>query len=231
MARADTPSVDDLDAALASASPNLTAEDLALTTAVYRLLARGAPVRLDEVAQVTGLGVAGVAARLARWPGVFQDERGRLVGFWGLALPAMGHRFRTGGRDLFTWCAWDPLFVARIVGPAHVTTSDPVTGEAIRYRLDAAGGMHDQSHPEGVVSFLAPSTAWDDDVMTTFCHFVRHFASMTSGARWVAEHPGTFLLPLSDAVELARRHAERIAHPLGDDRERQPTTEANPCQR
>lgn len=46
---------------------------------------------------------------------------------------------------MHTWCAWDPMFLAPIVGDAEVETHDPVTGETIRYRV-GDDGIHDLSH-------------------------------------------------------------------------------------
>src|SRR5258708_27380019 len=54
-----------------------------------------------------------------------------------------------------------------------------------------------------------PAVFWDDDVMTTFCHYVLHFTSPATAERWTAAHPGTFVISLGDAAELASRHATR----------------------
>lgn len=58
---------------------------------------------------------------------------------------------------------------------------------------------------DAVVSFLSPDEPWADDVITSFCHYVLFFSSPEAGARWVAEHPGTFVLTLTEAFELGRR--------------------------
>ena len=107
------------------------------------------------------------------------------------------------------WCAFDPLFLARVIGGLQVTTADPVTGETIAYHIGGDGTISGASHPHAVLSFLRPSQPWDDDVMTTFCHYVWHFSSPATARRWTAAHPGTFVLSLDDAAELARRHAAR----------------------
>ena len=55
-----------------------------------------------------------------------------------------------------------------------------------------------------------PAVFWDDDVMTTFCHYVLHFTSPATAERWTAAHPGTFVISLADAAELACRHVARL---------------------
>ncbi len=47
-------------------------------------------------------------------------------------------------------------------------------------------------------------------MVSTFCHYVLHFTGPASAERWTATHPGTFVITLGDAVELARRHAARV---------------------
>ena len=39
--------------------------------------------------------------------------------------------------------------------------------------------------------------------------YVRHFTGPATAQQWTAAHPGTFVISLNDAAELARRHAAR----------------------
>jgi alkylmercury lyase len=141
---------------------------------------------------------------------VFQDDQDHVVGFSGLTIAEMPpHRIRHDGVDLYAWCAYDPLFLARIIGDLDVATQDPSTGDSITYRIARDGRVSDPSHPDAVLSFLRPDRHWGDDVLTSFCHYVLHFAGPDSARRWAAEHPGTFIISLDDALELARRQTAR----------------------
>jgi hypothetical protein len=126
---------------------------------------------------------------------------------WGLALAEMPHRIRRAGIGLYAWCAWDPLFLARVIGDLQVATADPVSGEAITYRIDADGVVTGASRPDAVLSFLRPGQPWDGAVIATFCHYILHFTGPATAQQWTAAHPGTSVLSLGDAAELARRHA------------------------
>jgi hypothetical protein len=97
-----------------------------------------------------------------------------------------------------------------VIGDLEVATADPVTGQAITYRISRDGAITSASHPDAVLSLLRPDQPWDDDVMTTFCRYVLHFTSPATAAQWTAAHPGTFVISLKEAAELARRHAARI---------------------
>jgi len=60
-----------------------------------------------------------------------------------------------------------------------------------------------------VLSFLRPGQPWDDDVITSFCHYIRHFTRPATAERWIAAHPGTVVISPGADAELARRHAAR----------------------
>jgi alkylmercury lyase len=206
---ATTRSLDAIDAALTAATPSLDQDGQRLAAAVLRLLAAGQPASIPAAAAAAGIPSTRAEAALRSWPAVFWDDQGRVTGFWGLALAAMPHRIRRAGTDLGAWCAWDPLFLARVIGDLDVATADPVTGQAITYRIGGDGTITAASHPNGVLSFLRPGQPWDDDVTTSFCHYVQHFTSPATAQQWTTAHPGTFVLSLNDATELARRHAAR----------------------
>jgi len=209
---ADTPTVtvDALDAAIAAATGQLSEDEQDLAVAVYRLLAGGAPASIPAAAAAAGITESAAGQVLRSWPAVFWDDRDRVTGFWGLAQAKMPpHRICHAGTDLSAWCAWDPLFLALVTGDLRVTTADPVTGEAVTYDIGHDGAITGASHPGSVLSFLRPDAPWDD-VLTTFCHYVLHFIGRATAEVWTAGHPGTFVISVTDAAALARRHAARF---------------------
>ena len=90
-----------------------------------------------------------------------------------------------------------------------MTSACPVTGELITLTVTPEG-VTKISHPEAVVSFLMPDGPFDSGVIESFCHFVHFFASRQAGEQWVAGHPGTFLLTLGEAADLAARGNRRM---------------------
>jgi hypothetical protein len=210
---ADTPAVtaDALDAALAAAAGSPGDDEQRLAVAVLRLLSAGEPAGIAAAAAAAGMLESGAVLAMRSWPAVFWDDHDRVVGFWGLALAGMPpHRLSRAGTELSAWCAWDPLFLALVIGDLQVTTADPVTGQAISYHIGSDGDITGASHPGSVLSFLRPDRAWSDDVITRFCHYVRHFTGRPSAEAWTASQPGTFVISLADAAGLARRHAARL---------------------
>jgi alkylmercury lyase len=206
------PTLDEYWGKLASFLRPFSPEEQRAGVALYRELAKGRPVHADQLGRALGVSLAESRALLEREAikcSVYADDEGRVAGFGGLAAAPMHHRFEVQGRALWTWCAWDSLFIPEILGrSAHVTSADPENGEIVSlvvtpYRVESAV-------PEtAVVSFIeldAPvfqgSAA---NVMANFCHFVFFFSTRSSGERWIAERPGTFLYSLEEAFALARR--------------------------
>jgi len=201
-----TDRLESLATAVAKAAPDFDEEQQRIALEVYRRLAQGSPARASDVAERAGTTVERVDELLASWPGVFRDEDGRVIGFWGLTIGKLTptHSLEVDGHDLFAWCAWDTLFLPGILAStARVQSACPTTGETI-FLVVSPGGVVETSHLEAVVSFLVPDRDFDADVIQSFCHFVHFFASAEAGEAWTAEHPGTFLLSLEDAFELGR---------------------------
>ncbi len=199
------PSLDELTEALVRAAPVLNRRGRLLALALYHELARGAPVEEAVLCECTGLSAGYVADTLASWPGVFRDEAGRIVAFWGLALPETPHSLHMAGVRLHAWCAWDTRFLPQILRvDADVRSPDPTSGEAVELRV-TPHGVEQRSHANVVVSFLAPDAGWDGDVITSFCHFIDFFTDPESARPWISAHEGTFLLTLDDAFTLGAR--------------------------
>jgi alkylmercury lyase len=202
-------------------------EEQRAAVVLYRELAKGKAVSTDQLAKALGISSAESATLLQREAirsFVHPDKEGRVLGFGGLAAAPMHHRFEVEGRSLWTWCAWDSLFIPEILGrSARVTSQDPETRESVR--LVVTPDEIESVVPDGaVVSFIQPegeafgtSAA---NIMANFCHFVFFFSSRASGERWIAKHPGTFLYTLEEAFALAKRLNARNFGPELAQRER-----------
>lgn len=212
MTRTNIPTLDLYWEALDTHLPRFSPEEQRIAVTLYRELAKGQPVDPSQLGRALGVAAADARGLLepdSIKPFVFPDEQGRVLGFGGLAAVPMHHRLEVDGRTLWTWCAWDSLFIPEILGKrARVASPDPETRELVQlvvtpHRIESA------APEDAVVSFLMPDASDFDttaaNVMKTFCHFVFFFVSRSSGERWVGKHPGTFLYSLNDSFALAKR--------------------------
>lgn len=183
--------------------------------AVYEALLAGRPVPVEAIAERVGPEVADgadVAAMLATWPAVFRDPDGAVTGFLGLSIDdAFPHRFEVEGRGVaWTWCTFDPLFVARVLGAtALVDTRCPVTGTDIRVVV-TPGGVREAVPSTTAMSLLPPDPSDFDHIITTLCHFIWFFATPEAARSWTDEHPGTFVASLDEGHHVARRMTDHV---------------------
>ncbi len=194
-----------------------------LALALYRELAKGQPVEVRQFAAASGIADGQARALLARAPLkalTYYDEAGRVVGYGGLSVKPMHHRFEVDGRALSTWCAWDSLFIPEILGePASIISPDPETGEPVHLGVTPKG-IETVEPGDAVISFVSPDPDFfgtsAENVMRSFCHYIFFFGSRSSGERWVARHRGTFLYSLGEAFALAKwMNARNFGNELG----------------
>jgi alkylmercury lyase len=201
------PTIERIAKAFIDGCPRLDADDQRLAQTVYQQLVRRGSATPAAVAEQLGWPVADVETRLTRWPAVFRDDAGAIVGFWGLAgEPVTDHQIDFDGIGrAWTWCSYDMLFITPPIGAtAHVTSRCATTGAAVHLTVSVEG-VTDLNPDIAVVSMLLPDGPFDDDVRQTLCHFVLFFASPEAAEVWTSQHPGTFALPVADAFEVARR--------------------------
>lgn len=172
---------------------------------LYRLLAEGAAVtceRLSDRLGIDGDSVQGVLDSVAS-SRLQYDEAGAIIAFAGLSQVPTPHRFEFGGHELFTWCAFDALFLPELLGgPARVASLCPVTHADIRLTV-SQDGLEDVEPSAAVMTFVMPdSRSHCADLRDAFCNHVTFLASPRAGGVWLKRNPGAAVLSLGDAFEL-----------------------------
>ena len=206
-----TPSRLDLNqlaASIVECFPTLNLLEQRLSLRLYRLLAEGQPVPRKVLAERLEVPDETVNRILDGWSGVFSDNERRIVGYWGLSIPAAyssPHTLRINGRILSAWCASDTLFLPQLVGhTADIESASP--GDAGIVRLTITPQQVERVEPVGSqMSVLVPDAQeMQKNVVTSFCHFVHFFPSRQAAQSWTAKHAGTFVLSVHEAHVLAR---------------------------
>ena len=189
----------------------MTGEEQRLGLEIYRQLAQGEPVLRSELARALEAPTDTVDELLGH-PNLkcltYTDKQGRIIGFGGLAVREMPHRFRIDGRTLYTWCAWDSLFLPGILD-LEAEVDSPAPGGTVRVHLKVApDGVKEVQPRNAVMSFLLPSAhTFQADVlkaMASFCHYIFFFPDRDNAAAWAKRQPDTTVISVSEAFELGR---------------------------
>ena len=202
----EKPSLNDLAEILAPAFPKRNQLEQKVSVQIHRLLAHGRPLTRQHVADSLQLPVETINDMLSRWWGIHYDHRNQIVAYWGLSIHPTQHHFEVDGHKLFTWCAWDTLFLPEILqADVRVESQCATTRARIRLTLSPDRVTHVQPR-NAVISFMTPEAARvKENVVAHFCHSVRFFKSEDAGLAWTGQHPGTFLLTVDQAHRLGRK--------------------------
>jgi len=203
--------VEELASSMCDMMPVMSHTERHLSVELYNQLAAGKPIGVEELAGAFGAGATAVEALLsdgALKGLIYRDGDGLIAGFGGLATLETTHLMNIDGTRLWTWCAWDGLFIPQILRKSAVLESPcPQTGEMITIGVTPEG-ISSTDPTEAVMSFLLPESDMVADtaevVISSFCHHIYFLKSPEAGATWVAEHPGTFVMSLADAYELGK---------------------------
>lgn len=183
---------------------NLNEQQLSLT--LYQQLALGKPVEIEQLQTMSQLTKQQIKHLLHTWPGVFFDDNNNVNGFWGMTTEKMPHQLNINENIIYTWCAWDTLFIPGLINiTVNVISTCPVTARRIELTVSPSQAYPINNQPV-FLSFVNPDEGrLNDDVTTSFCHFVHYFDSRSVAEQWTDEHPDTFLLTLDDAFMVAKQ--------------------------
>ncbi len=174
-----------------------------LVPTVVRMLAKGKPVAIKDLASKAGWAEGKISESLSRHPRVEYDDQGRIVGF-GMTFRPTPHRFDFKGKTVYGWCASDALmFPILIREPGVVSSTCFVTGKKIRIKLEP-DTVVDVDPPETVVSLVRPEGKVHD-VRSECCDIGLFFSSHDAAKDWLAKYPEGFLHSVREDFEVNRQ--------------------------
>jgi alkylmercury lyase len=174
----------------------------------YRALVEGAPVYMDRLAQLAGLSTTDLEDLFSELPGFVRfDSEGRVVGLLGLCANRSLHRFDVVGQIVSTWCAWDSLFIPRVMGmSARVASHCPVSKRLILLVV-TPDGVREISSPEVTVSFVV---GCDAGMFGACCSEIHFLGSVQAARVWQAQHPNGLVLTIEEAWEVSRVFVDEV---------------------
>jgi len=192
--------------------PTMAEDERRLGLEIYRQLAEGEPVWRAALAEALQVPTQAVDVLLGQ-PNLrsltYLDDNKRIIGFGGLAIRPMPHRFNLHGRRLYTWCAWDSLFIPAILRQVAEVESPPPGGSGLVRLRVGRDGIERVDPEDAVMSFLLPTAetfrADALKAMANFCHYIFFFPDHKSAMAWTAQHPDTKVISVPDAFELGRQ--------------------------
>jgi hypothetical protein len=162
----------------------MTEEETATAAFGLRLLARGEPVSVKDLARHVGVTVDALTEILAGLDDrVAFDSTGRIVGLYGLSLEPSRHRLRLAGVALYTWCAFDAVAIPAALG--YDATVETRCGYCdVPITVPIMNGHPPTSTP--LVGWL-PEAPPGSPVREAFCASANLFCDRTHLDSWLTE--------------------------------------------
>src|SRR5579884_2709478 len=193
----------------AVADQALDQPDECLDTACRLLLARNAPVSLDELAAALGADLAPVAAAIdahERRGRIGRDADGMVVASAGVSVVPSGYELHIAARVMWAWCANTALGVTSALGLGGVILSrSPYSGADLRTRFSGS-----RPAPGTTGAVLWPSAAFRDSCQSAasaYCPALGLFEDAAAARAWAAANkvPGEVLTVEEATGRAARR--------------------------
>ena len=146
------------------------------------LLARGAPIAVDVLAEVIGAGARSVRSALdesVRNGRARVDDAGRLVGTGGLSVVPHRHEMLVGERQFWTWCAYDAIgILAALEADGLIRTSDPASSKHLEIVFSKGCAA------EGSAVLFVPRFDSCSSVIDEWCPNANLFESEANARAW-----------------------------------------------
>jgi hypothetical protein len=117
------------------------------------------------------------------------------------------HQARFGDELLYTHCVLDTFVLPALrCETAEICSTDPVTGQELRFRLTPHGPEGENGALEQAVVSIGAAPSRAGSGHTTCCPFINLFSSPTNYEQWIRQHPEvlTVMIPFKDAVAMAQ---------------------------
>lgn len=194
----------------------LDEESAAVRRAGFLALLNGEEVTASKLADRAGLGTGRAEEALSHLGAiglVDRSEQGEIHGVAGLSTAPTRHRMVLGGRQHFTWCAFDSVGIpAALDADAEVRTSCGWCGAGIAFSINS-----------GVPPLASALRGWlptrGTHVRSEFCPAANLFCSLEHLERWRASagSPAGEVADLEGLAELGRAAWGELGEPTREE--------------
>ena len=197
--------IDELKELFIQAFPKLDITGQQQAAQLYQLLAQGQPVNIEIFASHINLSTNETKRLLDNWTGVSFNNKHQIDAFWGLSTSKTTHSFNTGQHILYTWCAWDLLFMPVILKQTiTATTQCPLSKQKITLTI-SEHGIEEVNPADTMITFIKPTLEQlKANVTSSFCQYIFFVESEQTGRKWQQQHNDGFLLELDQGFNLGK---------------------------
>lgn len=181
-----------------------------LAVETYRFLSeKASPISFQDLAKSSNHTDIEVENILTSWPDLRLNGEGNIEAFAGLSTKETPHQITINSKKLYTWCAWDTLFIPALLGvQAQIQSTCPVTNSSLEFEI-LGYELIKRPTEQAVLSFVMPSSDFClNNVQSQFCCHIHFFKNIEVAKLWQQDNPESLLMSIEAGIELGRMQNE-----------------------
>jgi len=185
--------------------PNLKKEERQISKFLYQKLALGNSVPIETIANELQIPIQDIQVHLKQMAYVEYSATGEISAYRGVTLNQTKHCIFHNNVKIYTWCAFDTLFLADLlVEPVSISSNCPVCGKAIACKVTDRN-LTSSKDSDTVMSFIIPNKVdYCEDLQNAFCCKVHFFCNEKCGSEWINLSPEVDFFDLSESLVIAQ---------------------------
>jgi alkylmercury lyase len=185
--------------------PNLKKEERQISKFLYQKLALGRSVPIETIANELQKPIQDIQDHLKQMAYVEYSAASEISAYRGVTLNQTKHNVFHNNSKIYTWCAFDTLFLADLLAkPVSISSNCPTCFKAIACKVTD----HDLTNFKStdiVMSFIIPNKVdICEDLQNAFCCKVHFFCNEQCGSEWINLSSEIGFFDLADSLVIAQ---------------------------
>ncbi len=185
--------------------PELKKEERQISKFLYQKLALGKSIPIETIANELQIPIQDIQVHLKQMAYVEYSATGEISAYRGVTLNQTKHYVFHNNVKIYTWCAFDTLFLADLlVEPVSIFSNCPACGKAISCKVTDRN-LISSKDSDIVMSFIIPDKVdFCDDLQNAFCCKVYFFCNQQCGSEWINLSPEIAFFNLAESLVIAQ---------------------------
>ena len=191
--------------------PDLKTEERQISKILYQKLALGKSVSIETISNELQKSIQDIQDYLNQMEYVEYNVTNEISAYRGVTLRQTTHCVFHNAFKVFTWCAFDTLFLADLLDkPVKITSNCPTCNKAITINKP------DRDHKSlketnTVMSFIIPDKVdYCEDLQSAFCCKVHFFCNGQCGSEWINLSSEIGFFNLEESIVIAEERNRRF---------------------
>ena len=185
--------------------PDLKKEERQISKLLYQKLALGRPVTIEKIANELQKSIQDIQDHLRQMVYVEYNEVREISAYRGVTLNQSNHYVFHNNSIIYTWCAFDTLFLSALLAePVSISSICPTCGKTIAFTVadQSSACLKDA---DIIMSFVIPNKRhYSEDLQNAFCCSVHFFCNQQCGSDWENLSDEITFFNLTESLVIAR---------------------------